>query len=350
MSETVSAAVSSAVSKALHIIAEGRFLGRNDAEAAFAELMRGEVSAARTAALLMGLRARGETPEELAGAILALRGAMRPVASSRPGELVDTCGTGGGTVGTLNISTAAAFVAAGVGVPVAKHGNRSFTSRSGSADVIEALGVDIGLEPEQAARVLEQAGIVFLFAPTFHPAMRHVSPVRKELGIHTLMNLVGPLANPAGARRQVAGAADASRAALMARALAEVGVIHALVVHGEVGMDEISPAGATLVWEIRGAEVSTWRIDPAEFGLAHDDLAALAGGEPQDNATRIERILEGRAHGALRCAVALNAGAAIYVAGRAGSIREAMEMAVDALDSGKGAEALGRLRQAAPTG
>src|SRR6266850_292480 len=199
--------------------------------------MRGEATPAQIAALLMGLRVKGETPDEVAGAARALREAMVRVDAAGP-HLVDTCGTGGGAVGTFNISTAAAFVAAGAGATVAKHGNRSFTSTCGSADVLEALGVGIGLDAPGAARVLREAGIAFLFAPTFHPAMRHVGPVRRELGITSVMNLLGPLANPAGARRQVVGVADRERAPLMADALARLGAVHAMVVHGRVGMDE----------------------------------------------------------------------------------------------------------------
>lgn len=343
----MSAPAASPLLDALRRLADGGHLDRDLAHAAFAELMAGEAPPSRIAALLMGLRVKGETPAELAGAILALRGAMRRVPHGDPDALVDTCGTGGGAVGTLNISTAAAFVAAAAGAPVAKHGNRSFTSRSGSADVLEALGVDIALEPERAAEVLAAAGIVFLFAPTYHPAMRHVGPVRRELAVPTLMNLVGPLANPAGVRRQVVGVADARRAELMAGALADVGVIHALVVHGEAGLDEISPMGPTAVWEVRERRVDRWTLDPEGFGLAHHDLDALAGGDPADNARRIEEVLGGGGHAAERAAIALNAAAALYVAGRP-SIAVAVDEAVALLEEGRAAGALDALRRAAP--
>src|SRR2546423_9088025 len=253
--------------------------------------MRGEAPPVQIAALLIGLRVKGETAEEIAGAARALRQAMVRV-EAHGAHLVDTCGTGGGTVTTFNISTAAAFVAAGAGATVAKHGNRSFTSRCGSADVLEALGVGIGLDAPGAARALRDARVAFLFAPNFHPAMRHVGPVRRELGIPSIMNLVGPLANPAGATRQVLGVAERDRGPLLAGALARLGAQHALVVHGRVGMDEISPTGVTDVWEVRGGEVRMWEVDPRTHGLAVDDPGVLRGGDPPANARRLRRILE----------------------------------------------------------
>src|SRR5215212_2550208 len=229
--------------------------------------MQGEATPVQTAALLMGLRAKGETADELAGAASALRNAMVRVELENPDTLVDTCGTGGGRIGTLNVSTAAAFVVAGAGVAVAKHGNRSYTSRSGSADVLEALGIDIELTPSRAPEVFRAAGLVFLFAPTYHPAMRHVGPVRRELGVATIMNLLGPLVNPAGVVRQVIGVADRARAPLVAEALAMLGTRHALVLHANVGMDEISPSGTTSVWEVKAGSIHTWELSPADYGL-----------------------------------------------------------------------------------
>jgi anthranilate phosphoribosyltransferase len=312
-------------------------------------LMRGEASTVETAALLMGLRTKGETAAEVAGAAKALRQAMVRVTMAEPDRTVDTCGTGGGRVGTLNLSTAAAFVVAGAGVPVAKHGNRSFTSRSGSADVLEALGVNIQLTADRAAAVLRETGLVFLFAPSFHPAMRHVAAVRKELGIPTIMNLLGPLVNPAGVTRQVVGVADPQRAPLVAQALARLETSHALVLHAEVGMDEVSPSGLTHAWEIRGAEIREWEIDPRTLGLECRDLDDLAGGEPAENAERIERLLSGNeSAAAIRCAVLLNAGAGLYVSGQDWTFHQAVDRARLALDSGAGGEALERLRRAAP--
>jgi anthranilate phosphoribosyltransferase len=331
---------------ALQELARGASLSEEAAAAAFGVLMRGDASPAQTAALLMGLRAKGETAAEIAGAASALRSAMIRVAADAPDLLVDTCGTGGGRVSTVNLSTAAAFVVAGAGVPVAKHGNRSYTSRSGSADVLEALGVDIALAPDRAAEVLRRARIVFLFAPTYHPAMRHVGPVRKELGVATIMNLLGPLANPAGARRQVIGVSEEARAPLLAQALARLGAVHALVLHAAVGMDEVSPSGTTAVWEVREGAVRYLEVDPVTYGLGCDDLDQLAGGEPAENARRIEAILEGKGRPAERCAVLLNAGAALYVSGRRWTLEEAFVRAGDALDDGAAAEALARLRSA----
>jgi anthranilate phosphoribosyltransferase len=331
---------------ALQELARGASLSEEGAAKAFGVLMTGDASPAQTAALLMGLRAKGETAAEIAGAASALRSAMIRVAFEAPDLLVDTCGTGGGRVGTVNLSTAAAFVVAGAGVPVAKHGNRSYTSRSGSADVLEALGVDIALAPERAGDVLRQARIVFLFAPSYHPAMRHVAPVRKQLGVATIMNLLGPLANPAGVCRQVIGVSDETTAPLMAQALTRLGAVHALVVHAAVGMDEVSPSGTTAGWEVRGGSVSCLEIDPAVYGLECNDLDQLSGGEPAENARRIEAILEGAGRPVERCAVVLNAGAALYVSGRGWTLEEALACAREALDRGAGAEALARLRTA----
>lgn len=332
---------------ALHQLALGRDLTADEAAAAFGVIMRGEATGRDIAALLMGLRAKGETAEEVAGTAHALRRAMVTLPGDRNG-LVDTCGTGGGTVGTINISTPAAFVAAAAGIPVAKHGNRSFTSRCGSADLFEALGIGITLSAERAREVLDEAGLVFLFAPDYHPAMRHVGPVRRELGVATVMNLVGPLANPAGVRRQVLGVADRGRAPLMAEALLNLGVDHALVVHAEVGMDEISPVGPTTAWEVRNGTVRSWVIDPATSGVRHSDLSALAGGDPAENARRVEEVLGGGGNALVRDAVLLNAGAAVYVGGGARSFEEGVERSRAILASGGGGEVLARLRALAP--
>lgn len=333
---------------AIDQLSQGGALGPEAAAAAFDVVMRGEATPVQTAALLMGLRAKGETAEEVAGAAMALRRAMVRADVGEPDRLVDTCGTGGGRVATINVSTAAAFVVAGAGVPVAKHGNRSYTSRSGSADALEALGVDIAVPPARARAVLADAGLVFLFAPAYHPAMRHVGPVRKELGVATIMNLVGPLANPAGVRRQVVGVSSEDRGPLVAEALARLDAAHALVVHAAIGMDEVSPVGVTRVWEVRGKELSQWELAPGYHGLECDDLRELGGGEPAENATRIERLLDGQGAAVERCAVLLNAGAALYVSGRDWSLAESFTRAAAALDSGAAARALAALRRAAP--
>jgi anthranilate phosphoribosyltransferase len=333
---------------ALRRIAGGESLSDEQSSAAFDAVMAGDGTASQLGALLMGLRVKGETPAELAGAARALRAAMTALVTSNPEELVDTCGTGGGAVTTFNISTAAAILAAGAGVRVAKHGNRSFTTRSGSADVLEALGVAIDVPVERMGEVLDQAGIVFMFAPTMHPAMRHVGPTRREMAIETLMNLVGPLANPAGAGRQVVGVASPARLDIMAGALQRLGTSHSLVVHGEPGMDEISPIGITTVVELVGVESTRWMLDPADYGFAAMKAAELAGGEPEENAALIVRVLAGNGPPAAEAAVLLNAAGAIYVSGKAKTYAKAVDAARSALKSGKGTAALGALRKAAP--
>src|SRR5438477_5761084 len=267
----MSAPLANALQGAIHKLAFHEPLTADDAEAAFNVVMKGEATAVQVAALLSALRATGETPEVVAGVVRALRSAMVSLSADDPDGLVDTCGTGGGAVSTFNISTAAAIVAAGAGVRIAEHGNRSFTSRCGSADVLEALGVPIDVSVPVMEGALRDAGIVFMFAPVMHPAMRHVGPVRRELGIPTVMNVVGPLANPAAAGRQVVGVAEASRLPLIAGALASLGSVHALVVHGEPGLDEISPLGPTRVLEVRRGSATPhgWTIDPEALGFAN---------------------------------------------------------------------------------
>src|SRR5687768_14460966 len=335
-----------ALQSAVRRLAFGESLSADESSDAFALIMSGEASAAQVAALLMALRVKGETPDEVAGAARALRAAMVPIDAEERDALVDTCGTGGGAVTTFNISTAAALLAAGAGVRIAKHGNRSFTSRSGSADVLEALGVPLDATPAVMGDVLRRAGVVFMFAPTLHPAMRHVGPVRRELGIPTVMNILGPLANPAGAGRQVVGVADRNRMPLLAGALAALGSVHALVVHGEPGMDEVSPMGTTHVAEVRGGAVREWQIDPRQLGLDSASADELAGGDPATNARIIEAVLAGEGPAGARAAVLLNAAAAIYVSGVAPTLGEAVAKARDALESGAGRRALDRLRGA----
>lgn len=327
-------------------IAQGEHLSAEEAEAVFTTIMEGEASAVQVAAILIGMRARGETPGELAGAVRALARAMIPVPVADPSPILDTCGTGGGGLTTFNISTAAALVAAGAGIRVAKHGNRSFTSRSGSADVLEALGVTIDLTPEAMAAVLEEAGIVFMFAPILHPAMRHLGPVRAELGFPTIMNLLGPLTNPAGARLQVIGVASPALLDLVAGALLELGLDRALVLHGEPGLDELSPLGPSEIVELRNGRLHRFRFDPNGLFDGDIDEAGLAGGTPEMNACIIEDVLRGRRDGVARWAVTLNAGAALYVAGRVESIEDGFAEAERILDSGAAYDALHRLREA----
>lgn len=331
---------------ALEALAQGRSLDLAEAEAAFDAVMRGGASHEEMRALLLGLREKGEAPSEVAGAARALRRAMLAVEVPNRTELVDTCGTGGGRVSTVNVSTGAAFVVAAAGVPVAKHGNRSFTSRSGSADVLEALGIAIAPPVARAPGILAEAGLVFLFAPAHHPAMSQLAPVRRDLGVPTIMNLVGPLANPAQVERQVLGVAEPGRGPLLAGALAALGTMHALVLHADLGMDEISPVGATRVWEVRDGSVTEWAIDPLEVGTASVDVAGLAGGDAADNARILTAVLRDGARGAVREALVLNAAAALHVAGRGWSFGEAVQRSRRALDGGHAWEAVQRLLRA----
>jgi len=343
----VSASPAPPLQHAIRRLAAGASLTADESRSAFDAVMSGEATVAQIASLLVGLRVKGETADEVAGAAAALRGAMVHLSADRPEELVDTCGTGGGAIGTFNISTAAALLAAGAGVRVAKHGNRSFTSQCGSADVLEALGVPIEVSVPVMERALREAGIVFMFAPLMHPAMRHVGPVRRELGIPTVMNIVGPLANPAGAGRQVVGVADARRVPLIAGALQTLGTAHALVVHGEPGMDEISPLGPTQVIEIRDGRTTEWTIDPARFGMGVGRAEELAGGPPADNAAAVRAVLAGHAPPTARAAVLLNAAAAVFVStSGTKNFGDAVDLARAALDAGAGLAALERLRSA----
>jgi anthranilate phosphoribosyltransferase len=332
--------------RAIRGLAQHETLDAEALRAAFGVIMRGEGTSAQVAALLMALRVKGETPAEVTGVVQALRDAMVVLPADRPDELVDTCGTGGGSLTTFNISTAAALVAAGMGVRVAKHGNRSFTSRSGSADVLEALGVAIEMSPSAMADTLREADIVFMFAPLMHPALRHVGPIRRELAIPTVMNMVGPLANPARAGRQVVGVAERGRSALIAEALAALGSVRAMVVHGEPGLDEISPLGLTYVREVAGGRIREWTIDPQAFGFATTPASDLAGGDPEDNAAVVEAVLHGAGPAGAQAAVALNAAAALYVSRDDLSFTASVQRARTALTDGAGAKALDRLRAA----
>jgi anthranilate phosphoribosyltransferase len=329
---------------AIRRLANGESLSTEATADAFDVVMRGEATSAQAAALLMALRVKGETPAEVAGGARAMRNAMVHLSARDPDSLVDTCGTGGGVVQTFNISTAAALLAAGAGVRVAKHGNRSFTPKCGSADVLEALGVQIEVPVDVMRDTLERAGIVFMFAPRMHPAMRHVGPVRGELAVPTVMNILGPLANPAGAGRQVVGVSEEARLPLLAGALAALGSVHALVVYGEPGIDEISPLGATRVLEVCGGRTTEWTLEPRAYGLYAPDPDEIAGATPDENARIILGVLRNEIAGGARAAVLLNAAAAIYVAGKAKRYEEAVGLAKEALAAGAGMAALERLR------
>ncbi|MCU0625422.1 MAG: anthranilate phosphoribosyltransferase [Gemmatimonadaceae bacterium] len=329
---------------AIRTLAMGGHLDEDACAAAFDVVMAGDATPVQVAALLMALRVKGETPGEVAGAARALRRAMTVLEAPDPDALVDTCGTGGGTLTTFNISTAAALVAAGHGVRIAKHGNRSFTSQCGSADVLEALGVAIEVPVPAMAATLARAGIVFMFAPLMHPAMKHVGPVRRELGVPSVMNIVGPLANPARAGRQVIGVADVSRMPLIAGALAALDTAHALVVHGAPGLDEISPLGATRVLEVRrGTAPREWTIEPAAFGYGDVSADELRGGDPAVNAALVHALFAGSAPRGAAAAVVLNAAAALYVAGAASTYADAVAMLQVPGALARGADALARL-------
>jgi anthranilate phosphoribosyltransferase len=321
----------------------GGDLARAEMEELIGALMDGELEAPLQAALLAALATKGESVDEIAGAAAAMRRRAVPVAHQRS-EAVDTCGTGGDGKGTFNISTAAAIVASAAGVPVAKHGNRSVSSRSGSADLLEALGVAVQQTPERAAAALDEIGIAFLFAPGYHPAMKQVMPVRRALGVRTLFNVLGPLTNPAGARRQLLGVYAPHLVERLAAVLAELGSEHALVVHGADGLDEITLTGPTRVAELRQGRVETRMLEPEELGFERVPAAALAGGDPADNAVALERVLAGEA-GPLAEVTVLNAGAAVYVGGLEENLAGGVAVARQALDSGAAAAKLDELRR-----
>jgi len=326
---------------ALSRLTAGESLSREETEDLFGQIMDGMVTETFKAALLIALRMKGEAVAEISGAAAAMRRRAIAIPHQRQG-LVDTCGTGGDGRGTFNISTAAALVAAAAGVAVAKHGNRSVSSRSGSADVLSALGVRIEISPETAGRTLDRVGIAFLFAPLLHPAMREVMPVRRELGLRTIFNVLGPLTNPAGARRQVMGVYTESLVEPIGHVLHDLGAEHALVVHGD-GLDEITTTGRTRVAEVRGGEVRMLDVEPEDFGLRRARLEELAGGSPEENADAVRRVFGGET-GALADVTALNAGAALYVGGLAADLHEGVRIAQATLASGAAERKLEELR------
>jgi len=325
----------------LRKLGSGQDLTIEEAEQATGYIMSGQATPAQVAGFLTALHLKGETTEEITGCARAMRrAATRVEPKARP--LVDTCGTGGDGLGTFNISTAAAFVVAGAGVPVAKHGNRAASSRSGSADVLEALGVNINAPPHVVARCIDEAGIGFLFAPVFHPAMKHAAGPRRELGFRTVFNILGPLSNPAGAERQVVGVYDRSLTERLARVLGLLGTERALVVHGAGGMDEVSTLGPTVISELGGGKVITYEIAPEDVGLARGRLDDLLGGTPEDNARMVEEVLAG-VPGPRRDIVLLNAAAGLVAGGRARSLREGIDLAAESIDSGRARAALAAL-------
>ena len=323
----------------LETLASGATLSEAEARGFFAACLRGEPTPAQLAAALTALRVRGETLDEITACARAMRAAARPFDPGGP--VIDTCGTGGDGRHTFNISTAAAFVAAGGGMRVAKHGNRALSSRSGSSDVLSELGVALEPSPERARRALDEARVCFLFAPAYNPAMRHVTPVRAELGFRTVFNLLGPLANPAGATRQVVGVYDPAKVEPLARVLGALGAEHVWVVHGS-GLDELTTTGESMVAEWRGGDLRTFTLAPEDVGLPRVNEAALRGGDPAQNASALRRVLDGVA-GPYRDVTLLNAGAAFVVAGRASTLGHGVELARASLDSGAARRALDTL-------
>ncbi|HTZ35801.1 MAG TPA: anthranilate phosphoribosyltransferase [Stellaceae bacterium] len=320
-------------------VALGERLSQDEAEAAFEIIMSGGATPSQMGALLMGLRVRGESVEEITGAARIMR--SKALAITAPPGTVDTCGTGGDGSGTFNISTATALILAGAGVPVAKHGNRALSSRSGSADVLTALGVNIDCEMAVVQRCLDEIGIGFLMAPRHHSATRHVAPTRVELATRTIFNLLGPLSNPAGARRQLVGVFAAEWVVPMAEVLGRLGAEHAWVVHG-AGIDELTTAGVSTVAEFKEGELRRFEVAPEDAGLPRAPLDALKGGEPAHNAAAMRALLAGE-HGALRDVALLNAAAGLIVADRARDLRAGVAIAAEAIDSGKAARVLDRL-------
>ena len=323
------------------LVIQGQDLSRREAQNAMEDILSGSAPAIEIAQFLAALRFKGETVDELVGFAAAMRRHATPIfapGQRAPEPLVDTCGTGGDARGTFNVSTAAAFVVAGAGVHVAKHGNRSISSHCGSADVLEQLGVRIDLPPDRVGRAIEEVGIGFLFAPAVHAATRHAMPVRRELKVRTVFNLLGPLTNPAGASAQVSGVYDASFTELMAKALGELGVRRAFVVHGADGLDEISLSGETSVAELRDGVVRSYTVAPEDFGLPRAPLEAICGGDAKHNAKIIHRVFgrpgHAHEHGSHRDIVLANSAAALVAAGRAKDFLEGVRYAAESIDSG----------------
>ncbi len=323
----------------------GLNLAPDEAESAMQTIMSGKATDAQIAAFLVALRIKGETPEEIAALAQVMRRFATAIRPEVSGTLVDTCGTGGDAAGTFNISTASMFVVAGAGIPIAKHGNRSVSSKSGSADVLESLGVNIAMAPEKVQECIEKTGIGFMFAPGFHSAMKHVMPARRELGIRTVFNILGPLTNPANAKGQVVGVYNAALTEKIAEVMNILGVERAFVVHGEPGMDEISNVGKTKISELSKGKIKTYMITPEDFGVKRARMADLAGADAKENAKIITDILAGKDKGPKRDIVLLNAAAGIVAGKKAETLKEGIEIARDSIDSGKAYKKLEAMRK-----
>jgi anthranilate phosphoribosyltransferase len=326
--------------KAITTLLSGNDLSEDEAAAAMTEIMDGAATPAQIAGFVVALRSKGETVDEVVGFVKTMRAFSQKVEVS--GDVLDTCGTGGDRTGTFNVSTAAAIVCSGAGVKVAKHGNRAASSRCGSADVLEALGVKIDLAPEQVAACIEEAGMGFCFAPVFHPAMRHAGVPRRELGVATIFNFLGPMTNPAGATRQALGVADPRMVDIMVETLGRVGSERVIAFHGSGGLDELSTAGPSYVVELNNGAITRWTIDPADLDLPPAPIAALAGGTAEENAAQVRAVLDGET-GPKRDVVVLNAAAGLLAAGRSPDIAEGVRLAQQAIDAGDAAKALDRL-------
>ncbi len=323
-------------------VAAGESLNRDDAEAAFSVILSGEATPSQIGGFLMALRVRGETVDEMAGAVSVMRANMLTVEA--PADAIDIVGTGGDHAGTLNVSTCSAFVLSGCGMTVAKHGNRALSSKSGAADVLAALGVDVDLKPDQISRALAEAGLCFMFAPTHHAAMRFVGPSRVELGTRTIFNLLGPLSNPAGVKRLLVGAFSPQWLVPMAETLRALGTERAWVVHGD-GLDEMTVAGTTQIAELKDGEVRTFKIEPEDVGLKRSPIEEIRGGDATENAAALRAVLDSEP-GAYRDIVLLNAAGALVMAGAADHLRAGIAMAADAIDSGRARASLARLVEA----
>lgn len=327
------------IREAISLIVSGRSLTTEEAAQVMEEIMAGEVTPAQFGAFVTALRLKGETVDEIVGLAKTMRAKAIAVTIAEP--VVDTCGTGGDGLHTFNISTAAAFVAAGAGLKVAKHGNRAMSSQCGSADVLAALGVKIDLNAEQVRRCLEEVGMGFMFAPVFHPAMKYAAAPRREIGIRTVFNIIGPLTNPAGAKAQVLGVADGSLLEKLASVLQSLGCNHALVVHGEDGLDEITITGKTRVCELKNGRIESYTISPGDFGLSQASLEDLKGGNADENAALLQRIMAGDS-GPQRDVVLMNAAAVLLSGERVGTLQEGISLAEEVIDS---SQALTKLEQ-----
>jgi anthranilate phosphoribosyltransferase len=321
-------------------VATGATLSRDEAASAFDSMMSGEATPSQMGGLLMALRVRGETVDEITGAVSAMRAKMLRVHA--PADAVDVVGTGGDGSGSVNVSTCASFIVAGAGVPVAKHGNRALSSRSGAADVLSSLGVRIDITPEHVGRCVAETGIGFMFAPSHHPAMKNVGPTRVELGTRTIFNLLGPLSNPAGVKRQMVGVFSRQWIEPLAQVLKNLGSECAWVVHGSDGLDEVTIAGTTYVAALENGAVRTFEIVPEEFGIARVRPEALRGGDAADNARALRDVLKGKS-GPYRYVAVLNAAAALVVAGRADNLKQGRALAIQSIDSGEANARLDRL-------